>query len=488
MLALLNARQLSEASTCEPESIAAASDKCNFTAQNCVDDFSGIACSYVELEFCSLGGSGAALGALSAALLLVLISGLGSTADVFFIPQLNYLSALLRLSPDVAGITLLALGNGAPDVFTAIAVAHSADFPLLLSDLLGGSVFIATVVLGAVTLTAHKYQQRRTAGNLVAAVDDGRPAWTIEPLAFWRDMGVYLFAIVAALAVAADGQIWLAESLLFLGIYLGYIALVLLLPRLRTMFPALFGGRRVAVASGNVNGSALLPAAGIGGDPGLVVPPYSDRAFLSDPALSKPNGLSDAEAATATMLAAADDDDDEAEPMAGLDYEAPEGGGKLLSILYIFLYFVELPLSIIRYLSIPAADCQWDGRRGRWTCATPPFAALLFLLEASGGGWRDAAAATAFGADWTAGDGAPLWAILAGAGLVTSALLCSTFSFCMSSPALACLPHWLIRSMVRRFASWMPLRVRFCASTSSCFSCTTRSLASGTASCDSILE
>ena len=423
MLALLNARALSEASTCEPESIAAATDKCNFTAQNCVDDFSGIACSYVELEFCSLGGSGAALGALSAALLLVLISGLGSTADVFFIPQLNYLSALLRLSPDVAGITLLALGNGAPDVFTAIAVAHSADFPLLLSDLLGGSVFIATVVLGAVTLTAHKYQQRRTAGNLVAAVDDGRPAWTIEPLAFWRDMGVYLFAIVAALAVAADGQIWLAESLLFLGIYLGYIALVLLLPRLRTMFPALFGGRRVAVASGNVNGSALLPAAGIGGDPGLVVPPYSDRAFLSDPALSKPNGLSDAEAATATMLAAADDDDDEAEPMAGLDYEAPEGGGKALSVLYIFLYFVELPLSIIRYLSIPAADCQWDDRRRRWTCATPPFAALLFLLEASGGGWRDAAAATAFGADWTAGDGAPLWAILAGAGLVTSALL-----------------------------------------------------------------
>ena len=289
MLALLYAVQASESSTCEPESIAAADDKCNFTASNCVDDFSGklryspatsrrparprlsacnwrgsgIACSYVELEFCSLGGSGAALGALSAALLLVLISGLGSTADVFFIPQLNYLSALLRLSPDVAGITLLALGNGAPDVFTAIAVAHSADFPLLLSDLLGGSVFIATVVLGAVTLTAHKYQQRRTAGNLVAAVDDGRPAWTIEPLAFWRDMGVYLFAIVAALAVAADGQIWLAESLLFLGIYLGYIALVLLLPRLRTMFPALFGGRRVAVASGNVNGSALLPAASI---------------------------------------------------------------------------------------------------------------------------------------------------------------------------------------------------------------------------------
>ena len=81
-------RSLSEASTCEPELIAAAADKCNFTAQNCVDDFSGVACSYVELEFCSLGGSGVALGAVSAVLLLVLISGLGSTADVFFIPAM----------------------------------------------------------------------------------------------------------------------------------------------------------------------------------------------------------------------------------------------------------------------------------------------------------------------------------------------------------------------------------------------------------------
>ena len=45
MLALLYAVQASESSTCEPESIAAATDKCNFTAQNCVDDFSGKSCA-----------------------------------------------------------------------------------------------------------------------------------------------------------------------------------------------------------------------------------------------------------------------------------------------------------------------------------------------------------------------------------------------------------------------------------------------------------
>ena len=74
--------------------------------------------------------------------------------------------ATLQLPPDVAGVTLLALGNGAPDVFTAIAAAQALNFPLLLADLLGGSVFIATVVVGCVILVA-----RTRAGGRVQLVD-----------------------------------------------------------------------------------------------------------------------------------------------------------------------------------------------------------------------------------------------------------------------------------------------------------------------------
>ena len=74
--------------------------------------------------------------------LLMLLMALGSTADNFLMPQLHYLSNLLRLSPDVAGVTLLALGNGAPDVVTAAAVATASrermDMSLTLSDIVGG--------------------------------------------------------------------------------------------------------------------------------------------------------------------------------------------------------------------------------------------------------------------------------------------------------------------------------------------------------------
>lgn len=41
---------------------------------------------------------------------------LGHTADAYFCPILDYLAEKLHLTHDVAGITLLALGNGAPDV------------------------------------------------------------------------------------------------------------------------------------------------------------------------------------------------------------------------------------------------------------------------------------------------------------------------------------------------------------------------------------
>jgi sodium/potassium/calcium exchanger 6 len=83
---------------------------------------------------------------------LLVLSVLASTADNFLVVQLETLSDYLHLSPEVAGVTLLAFGNGAPDIFAAkeSLSGKTSDFPLLLGNVLGGSVFISTVVLGSV--------------------------------------------------------------------------------------------------------------------------------------------------------------------------------------------------------------------------------------------------------------------------------------------------------------------------------------------------
>eukprot|EP00966_Prymnesium_polylepis_P219024 5068170-Prymnesium_polylepis.1 len=51
--------------------------------------------------------------------ILFLFSLVASTADEYMVPNLERLSDMLKLSPNVAGVTLLALGNGAPDFFTS---------------------------------------------------------------------------------------------------------------------------------------------------------------------------------------------------------------------------------------------------------------------------------------------------------------------------------------------------------------------------------
>ncbi len=52
---------------------------------------------------------------------------MGHTADAYFSPTLATLSDKLKLTYDVAGVTFLALGNGAPDVFSSIAAFSSSD-------------------------------------------------------------------------------------------------------------------------------------------------------------------------------------------------------------------------------------------------------------------------------------------------------------------------------------------------------------------------
>lgn len=79
---------------------------------------------YLHFRYCTVGEGEAEDIVAYCGLLLwlgLLIMLLASTADVFFMPALNFLSEVLQLSPAVAGITLMAMGNGAPDVFTAIA-------------------------------------------------------------------------------------------------------------------------------------------------------------------------------------------------------------------------------------------------------------------------------------------------------------------------------------------------------------------------------
>jgi sodium/potassium/calcium exchanger 6 len=144
--------------------------------------------------------------------LVLLFRMLGSTAEDFFSPALEMFSTKLGLPPRFAGVTLLALGNGAADVsatVSAITSDRENGYKLALGALTGAAMVIGCVVSASVVLVAGGVPCR---GALVRDVT----ALTVAVLVVWKQLAtgsigpqavtIFLmaYAIFVALVLAAD--------------------------------------------------------------------------------------------------------------------------------------------------------------------------------------------------------------------------------------------------------------------------------------------
>lgn len=117
-------------------------------------DFSGP----LGLDYCSvylMFPSSVSFFAVAFLLLLIgfLMNLLAQTASNYFSPTLSTICDKLRLPYDIAGVTFLALGNGAPDFFSLIAsFSGGVDILVGVGALLGGSMFVCTVVVGSIAI------------------------------------------------------------------------------------------------------------------------------------------------------------------------------------------------------------------------------------------------------------------------------------------------------------------------------------------------
>ena len=180
-----------------------------FTPQPSSPPLSASFIPYMSLYYCvaspvGLLASAAAL-ATAAALAAVFLAALAATAEDYFTPGLTGLASALRLPPRLAGATLLALGNGAPDIGASVAAVRSGAVDLAHGALLGGGLFVGCGVAGCVL---------RASG--------GAPARG----ALVRDVAAYGISVATVAAILSTGAAGPGAAALLLTMYALYVATV----------------------------------------------------------------------------------------------------------------------------------------------------------------------------------------------------------------------------------------------------------------------
>lgn len=182
--------------------------QCEFVKQNLNCQDVGGFINYIQVLYCDFPGQLAYLAIFLYALwLIVLFIGLAISADDYFCPNLAIISKTLRLSHNIAGVTILAFGNGAPDIFSSMAGVTQSRPELVLGALFGAGVFVTTAVAGSVCVSKPFKLMERP---------------------FLRDVTFYLAAGFWAFCIFYRGEIRLYDSLGFLALYLVYILVVII--------------------------------------------------------------------------------------------------------------------------------------------------------------------------------------------------------------------------------------------------------------------
>lgn len=164
---------------------------------------------YAVAYYCSASWSKPLLAVLYLVWMVVLFVLLGSTADEYFSPALEQLSQDAGLPPRFAGVTLLALGNGAPDVSSTMHAVSSSrqGYRLALGSLTGAGMFVGTVVAGAVMVYGKGAKAK---GALL------------------RDVSAYLCACSVIVGVMTGiGHVGYTEVTIFLTCYAAFVGIVL---------------------------------------------------------------------------------------------------------------------------------------------------------------------------------------------------------------------------------------------------------------------
>ncbi|KAK3988123.1 Sodium/calcium exchanger protein-domain-containing protein [Cladorrhinum sp. PSN332] len=181
-------------------------DKCAFILDNCKDDNEAALIHYLSFYYCRMSGAQPFALFILVFWLVLLFSTIGIAASDFFSVNLDTLAKELGMSENLAGVTLLALGNGSPDVFSTFAAMKSNSGSMAVGELIGAACFITAVVAGSMALIREFKVIRST---------------------FVRDIVFFIVAVGFTMVFLADGRLHMWECVAMILFYLFYVLFVL---------------------------------------------------------------------------------------------------------------------------------------------------------------------------------------------------------------------------------------------------------------------
>ncbi|RZC55383.1 hypothetical protein C5167_014239 [Papaver somniferum] len=128
------------------------------------------------------------------------------TAQDRFSIVVTKLTKYLDLSPSMGAVTLLALGNGAPDVFASVAAVRGGHARTGLGAILSAGTFVSAFVVGFVTIYAAPFN--------------------VDASSFVRDVFFYLIAAFTLFYVYLSAEIYLWQAIGFVGFYVFFVGFV----------------------------------------------------------------------------------------------------------------------------------------------------------------------------------------------------------------------------------------------------------------------
>ncbi|KAI3446680.1 hypothetical protein Pfo_003345 [Paulownia fortunei] len=285
---------------------------------------------YLQLFYCTFGP---VLGYFSLALWLVLLFYLlGDTTNNYFCYSLVGLSKILKLSPTIAGVSLLSLGNGAPDVFASIiSFTGEGTKDIGLNSILGAGFFVSFVVVGIISISVSNY------GTKIS-----RPS-------FIRDVVFLLLSLSCLVLIIIVGKISLWGALAFLSLYLVYVFFIFTCEtcsedekeaKNSAESPSIFPDNAHMLLKGNQDGS-------------------DDEVpfFCSTDHDEGPNSSDQLEPQTADQKGRDDEgpnSSDQHEP------QSADQKGRVAMCVDIILCILELPIELPRRLTIPVvSEDRW---------------------------------------------------------------------------------------------------------------------------------